>query len=130
MVQPQEDFILVVERSADKDQIIHSVLSIGYESHCLGVYVVEENGYHKLVTHRNTVEQSGYIILDVRSEYAYLNNPQFTNSINIPIEQLRNRLDELDENAVYVPYCGGLYKSSIAVSVLQSHGYTVKKMYV
>ena len=80
--------------------------------------------------HKNDLAQFDYVVLDVRSEYSYTNNPQYMNSINIPIEQLRNKLQELDKNKTYIPYCGGLYKSSIALSVLQSHGYTVRKMYV
>lgn len=131
LVMPDEQFVLLVERASDKDMLIQLVLSIGYEAHCAWVYIVETNWYHKLIVHKSEWEKnSDYTILDVRSEYTYETNPVHKNSINIPIEQLRSRLGELDKEVVYIPYCGWLYKSSIALSVLQSHGYKLRKMYV
>lgn len=130
IIKPSEEFVLICERASDKDLLLHAILSIWYEKHCLGIYVIETNGCHKIVSHKHDIENSDYVILDVRSVYAFENNPQFTNTINIPLEQLRDRMDELDKSKSYVPYCGGLYKSSIALSILQSQGYKVRKLYV
>lgn len=129
-IRPDEKYALILEKGGDKEMLLGAILSIGYEKNCLWVFIIEKNGYHKFVIHKQDIEKSAdYLVLDVRSEYAFMSNPMFAHTINIPIEQLRNRLGELDKEKVHIPYCGWSYKSDIAISVLQSNGYKVKKMY-
>jgi glyoxylase-like metal-dependent hydrolase (beta-lactamase superfamily II)/rhodanese-related sulfurtransferase len=46
------------------------------------------------------------------------------NSISIPLNQLAGRIDELPTDRPLLVYCGGGYRSSIAASLLQRHGFT------
>jgi rhodanese-related sulfurtransferase len=44
-------------------------------------------------------------------------------SIGIPLSQLGARLSELPSNRPLLVYCAGGYRSSIAASLLQRHGF-------
>lgn len=47
-----------------------------------------------------------YRILDVRNQSAYDNNPIHSDSIHIPLESLKDRIDELPTDSILLPYCG------------------------
>jgi rhodanese-related sulfurtransferase len=44
-------------------------------------------------------------------------------SVGIPLNHLTARLDELPRDRPIVVYCAGGYRSSIAASLLQLHGF-------
>ncbi|MEJ2142083.1 MAG: cyclic nucleotide-binding domain-containing protein [Gammaproteobacteria bacterium] len=60
--------------------------------------------------------------LDVRhaKEYHFSKLPK---AINIPLHELRMRLDELDKDTHYICYCGTGKRSSAAAFLLRQHGY-------
>jgi rhodanese-related sulfurtransferase len=70
--------------------------------------VVEETIIAPTVIHKHELDenQAAYTILDVRSESAFKDTNTFPNAINIPIEQLIDRLAELNKDRIYIPYCG------------------------
>lgn len=65
------------------------------------------------------------IILDVTEpeerEMGYVDE-----SINIPLDQLRDRLDELDKDKLIVPYCGMGIRGYIASRILKQNGFKAK----
>lgn len=66
--------------------------------------------------------QSNITILDVRSDEEYITG-NIEGSINIPLENLREKINELDKNKrIYINCLSGL-KSYIACRTLQSNGY-------
>jgi rhodanese-related sulfurtransferase len=113
VVLPTDNIIVIIEHMKNKDQIIKSIMSIGYESLIQGCYIHEQ-------TQPTT---NDYTIIDLRSPSTFKDNPLFTNSINIPIEELTKTLDTLDKNKNYVTYCWGSYKSCVASTLLRAHGY-------
>ncbi|MGM0471771.1 MAG: CoA-disulfide reductase [Bacillota bacterium] len=62
------------------------------------------------------------ILLDVREE-AETKLGRLEGSINIPLNQLRERLDELDRNRQIIVYCATGLRSYLAVRILQQHGF-------
>ncbi len=81
-------------------------------------------------TRADIKENPSIRILDVRSVGTVTDNPYDLPSINIPIEELPHRFTELDKKVTYVPYCGGAYKSSLALTWLQTHGYKAQKLII
>ena len=77
------------------------------------------------LTHWHDIDESSKdngIILDVRTEREY-EVRKIEGSLNIPIQELRNRLEEIPkENPIFV-YCEVGYRSYIASRVLMQHGY-------
>lgn len=67
------------------------------------------------------------IILDVRDEIerelGYIEG-----SANIPLDELRDRLDELDKGKLIVPYCAIGLRAYIATRILKQNGFNVKNL--
>ena len=67
------------------------------------------------------------VVLDVRSTDEYING-KYINAINIPLDELRNRLYELDKSKIYLVYCKTGHRSYIACRILLQNGYIVKNI--
>ena len=63
------------------------------------------------------------VVLDIRNprEWATKHIP---GSINIPLNRLQQRIDEIPRDRPIVVHCAGGYRSSIAVSILHQYGIT------
>lgn len=61
------------------------------------------------------------LVLDVRTEKEW-NQKRIEDSLNIPLNQLTNRINELPRDHEIVVHCGTGYRSSIAVSLMEKHG--------
>ena len=85
-----------------------------------------ENILHGEVTAIATVDELGeegnWRILDVRrpdeTEHGIL-----PGATSIPLDDLRNRIDELDKNTTWVVYCRSGQRSYIASRILKGHGF-------
>jgi hydroxyacylglutathione hydrolase len=64
----------------------------------------------------------GAVALDVRTPNER-NQKRLAGSIGVPLNRLAAHLDELPNDKPLVVYCGGGYRSSIAASILQQHGF-------
>lgn len=77
--------------------------------------------------HQLAAEQAaGAQVIDVRShgEHGFANIP---NTLNIPVEDLRDRIDEVNLNNVVV-YCQVGQRGHIATQILKAHGAKVKNL--
>jgi rhodanese-related sulfurtransferase/glyoxylase-like metal-dependent hydrolase (beta-lactamase superfamily II) len=63
------------------------------------------------------------VVLDVRTEREWQGS-HIAGSLNIPLQHLRQRLQEVPSNRPLVVHCGSGYRSSIAASILVQHGFT------
>ncbi|HFU3811632.1 TPA: FAD-dependent oxidoreductase [Streptococcus suis] len=70
---------------------------------------------------------AGKILLDVRNP-AELQNRQFMDFLHIPLDQLRDRIDELDPAKEYIVSCHSGLRSYIAERLLKEMGFTVKNL--
>ena len=62
------------------------------------------------------------IILDVRTEREH-EARKIEGSVNIPIHELRNRLNELSKKKPIIVYCEVGYRSYLAIRILMQHGF-------
>ncbi len=62
------------------------------------------------------------IILDVRTEREH-EARRIEGSVNIPIHELRNRLNELSKEKPIIVYCEVGYRSYLAIRILMQHGF-------
>ena len=63
------------------------------------------------------------LVLDVRTEHEW-RDKHIVGSLNIPLQQLRERLGEVPRDRRLVVQCGSGYRSAIAASLLKQHGVT------
>jgi NADPH-dependent 2,4-dienoyl-CoA reductase/sulfur reductase-like enzyme/peroxiredoxin family protein/rhodanese-related sulfurtransferase/TusA-related sulfurtransferase len=72
-------------------------------------------------------DKENTILLDVRTTMEF-ENGNIENSINIPLDDLRNRMDELDKNKEIVAICQVGLRGYIACRILTQHGFKVKNL--
>ena len=63
------------------------------------------------------------VILDVRTVSEF-NDGHIEGAINIPVEEIANRLSELDKNDELLVYCRTGNRSATAVGILEDAGFT------
>lgn len=67
------------------------------------------------------------ILLDVRTNAEFANG-HLPGAINIPVDDLRERLHELDKSKLVLEYCQVGLRGYIAERILTQHGFTVKNL--
>lgn len=68
-----------------------------------------------------------YILLDVRTvEETKLG--MLDGAVNIPVDDLKNKLDSLDKNKEIYVYCRSGARASTAVNILTQNGYKAKNI--
>lgn len=65
----------------------------------------------------------GYRILDTRKPGEYA-TAHIAGAVNIELNQIESRMDELQPEITYVMHCAAGYRSMIAASILKKHGKT------
>jgi CoA-disulfide reductase len=67
------------------------------------------------------------VLLDVRTSMEF-EGGHLEGAVNIPVDDLRPRLQELDKNKEYWVYCQVGLRGYIASRIMSQHGFTVKNM--
>ena len=70
----------------------------------------------------------GKKFLDVRTSGEFQSGRLKVDTINIPLNELRERLDELDKNQAYIVSCHSGLRSYIAERILKQAGFTVQNL--
>jgi len=70
------------------------------------------------------LDKDDYILVDVRTETEYKKG-HVDGAINIPVDELRERLHELDRSKTIVVYCRVGYRGYIADRILSQNGFRV-----
>ena len=68
-------------------------------------------------------EKPNLVILDVRTVSEYVEG-HIEGAINIPVQELEDKIDEISKNDEFLVYCRTGNRSSQAVSILESSGFT------
>ena len=71
--------------------------------------------------------KNGAQLIDVRTEMEYQNG-HLDNSVNIPLDSLRTRLNEIDKNCEIIVYCQVGLRGYYAERILKQHGYKVRNL--
>ena len=71
---------------------------------------------------------TGKKFLDVRTSSEYQSGRLKVDTIHIPLNELRERLDELDKNQAYIVSCHSGLRSYIAERILKQAGFTVQNL--
>lgn len=94
---------------------------------------ISENLKNKLVEqfHIEDIESlkkdKNNLFIDVRSEEEYQSG-HIDETINIPLDELRNRLDEIDKNKTLCINCQSALRSYIACRILSQYGFKCKHL--
>lgn len=75
----------------------------------------------------SSFDRSQSILLDVRTEAEFANG-HLPGALNIPVDDLRQRLGELNKDKLILAYCQVGLRGYIASRILAQHGFRVKNM--
>lgn len=130
-----EDPIVVIAEAGSEEEAVMRLGRIGYdnvrgfleggmsalESYPEMLQRVERITAHAL--HERLESEERPVVLDVRAEKEREEAGFIEGSLNIPLNQLRDRIDEVPVDQGVVVHCAGGYRSSIACSLLQRQGH-------
>lgn len=120
IVGPDERFYLLTADKQSAEAMLKKVARIAYEDVMAGIVVADPDGplYSEptdLTAFRKNPE--AFTVLDVRKDSENSYRP-FAHSVNIPLQFLRERQNEIPKGKPIVVHCSAGYRSAIATSIL------------
>jgi hydroxyacylglutathione hydrolase len=122
IIKPGENFYLVSDSIEQLQTMLKRTAAIGYESQVLEGFVIE-NGPVKeeeINVGEFRDQQDDYTIVDVRNASEVKERKIFSNSIPIPLAEIRDRVNEIPTDKPIVVHCAGGYRSAAASSLIHS----------
>jgi glyoxylase-like metal-dependent hydrolase (beta-lactamase superfamily II)/rhodanese-related sulfurtransferase len=121
IVTPKEVFTLVIEDEKDKDLLLQRVAKIGYEAQLSQIITLPKD---QLVTtpqldvahFKNNPDQ--YTIIDIRNSSEVEEEQYFKNAIAIPLNELRENVNDIETALPIVVHCAGGYRSATGSSII------------
>lgn len=122
IIKPGENFYLAAENEEQLQKMIIRTAAIGYESSIKKAMIVNEG---KIIESEIDLDQfrnhtHEYTIVDVRNVSEVKERKIFSNSISIPLAELRERITEIPLDKPIVVHCAGGYRSAAASSLIHS----------
>jgi glyoxylase-like metal-dependent hydrolase (beta-lactamase superfamily II)/rhodanese-related sulfurtransferase len=121
IVGPEERFFLVADTLTELESVILKSSKIGYEQLIKGAVVnptgmIEQGSSFDLESFKSN--PNAFTIVDIRSADEAKNEPIFEGSLNVPLQQLRERASEIPTSKPIVVHCAGGYRSAAGTSIL------------
>lgn len=124
IVKPEEPFYLVVEGVKQVGDILERTAKIGYEKQLRGVLTLSQKQLldsEELDLPEFKKNTDKYTIVDIRNAGEVAQGKIFDEAITIPLNELRERSNEVPANKPIVVHCAGGYRSAAGASILQEH---------
>ncbi len=120
LIAPEEDFYLIAGNQVELDSVVERVAKIGYEPFVKQALVLNEGPETEFYIDMDHFidHEDRYTILDVRAPDEVEEEIFFKGSINIPLDELRERADELPTDKPIAVHCAGGYRSAIGTSII------------
>ncbi|MHA6280119.1 MBL fold metallo-hydrolase [Salinimicrobium sp. CAU 1759] len=123
IVKPGEPFYLVVESIGQVRDILERTAKIGYEKQLKGIVTLAANVSKRsdefdLQDFQKNKDQ--YTIVDIRNDNEVAQGKIFDDAIAIPLNELRERANEIPANKPILVHCAGGYRSSAGSSILEN----------
>ncbi len=79
-------------------------------------------------TQYNELDPETDVMLDVRDKEELEESGSIPGALHIPVNELRNRLPELDKSKRYIPFCAIGLRGYIAYRMMKQHGFHVRNL--
>lgn len=123
IVKPKEPFYLVVEKLGDIREILERTAKIGYEKQLRGIITLSgkaREGSYDFNFKDFKKNKEKYTIVDIRNDSEVAEGKIFDEAIAIPLNELRERANEVPADKPIVVHCAGGYRSSAGSSILEN----------
>jgi len=122
IVKPEEKFHIVVDSIENAEQILERTAKIGYETNVLSVITIDDDAHEKsdslnLEDFKKNTDK--YTIVDIRNDSEVAEGKFFKDAIAIPLNQLREKAEEIPIDKPIVVHCAGGYRSAAGYSILE-----------
>ncbi|OEY72391.1 MBL fold metallo-hydrolase [Salegentibacter salarius] len=123
IIKPNEEFYLVVNSVDQIDELLERTAKVGYEKQMKGVLTLSEkvsksSDDFDLKDFKENKDK--YTIVDIRNAGELAEGKIFENAETIPLNELRDRADELPEDKPFMVHCAGGYRSAAGSSILEN----------
>lgn len=121
IVQPKEEFTLVVDSESSKDNILHRVAKIGYEHQLKQIVTLPKENLvntEKLDLADFKNNPDNYTIVDIRNPSEINDGKFFNESLEHPLNELRDSASKIPTDKPIVVHCAGGYRSATGSSIL------------
>lgn len=122
IVNPNEKFYLIAENDAILDELIERTAKIGYEKQIELAFTSDFGNAEMAFFDSEELKRNedSFTIIDIRNYSEVQTKKIFSNSIHIPLHELRERTNEIPLNKPIVVHCAGGYRSAAGSSIIQS----------
>ncbi|RDK87357.1 MBL fold metallo-hydrolase [Marinirhabdus gelatinilytica] len=122
IVEPNEEFTLVIDSKENQEKLLHRVAKIGYEKQLKQVITLSDKNLVNteildLKDFKNNPDK--YTIVDIRNKSEIEEGKYFENAIAHPLNELRDTAENIPTNKPIVVHCAGGYRSAAGSSILQ-----------
>lgn len=124
IVPPDSEFYLVAGDDKSLNIAIEKAAAIGYETNIKGAFVYDAaDGNHLPVFDKSTLSKKDnkFTYIDVRTEKEVKQQAVFANSINIPLQELAERIAEIPTDTPILVNCASGYRSATASSIIKKY---------
>jgi hydroxyacylglutathione hydrolase len=123
VIDPEEPFYLIAEDEKTLNLLIERAAKIGYEKSIKGG-LAQRDFSEKASPLLNLTDfkqhPENYTIIDVRNPAEVKEGEIFTGAKHIPLNELRDRAKEIEQDKPVVVHCAGGYRSAAGSSILQT----------
>lgn len=122
IVQPEEQFTLVINSKDEVDYILQRVAKIGYEKQLIKIITLANNGLEKtpsLDLADFKQNPNHYTIIDIRNTSEVEEEAFFESAKSHPLNDLRKTASDIETSKPIVVHCAGGYRSAAGSSILQ-----------
>jgi glyoxylase-like metal-dependent hydrolase (beta-lactamase superfamily II)/rhodanese-related sulfurtransferase len=123
IVKPEEPFYLVIESVQQIGDILERTSKIGYEKQLRGILTLSEKAFQtseEFNLHDFKEHKDNYTIVDIRNQSEVAEGKIFDSALTIPLNELRERANEVPANKPIVVHCAGGYRSTAGASILEN----------
>lgn len=122
IISPHEPFYLTAENEEILQHTIERIAKIGYESQIELAFVSDfgTETIEKIHIPSFQNKLDNYTIIDIRNPSEREKRTIFTQSIHIPLYELRERISEIPTHKPIVVHCAGGYRSAAGSSILKT----------
>lgn len=122
IVEPDEEFTLVIDHKENKEKMLHRAAKIGYEKQLKKVITLSNENLVTiekldLADFKNNPDK--YTIVDIRNTSEVEDGKFFDSAISHPLNELRDTANEIPKDKPIVVHCAGGYRSAAGSSILQ-----------
>ena len=124
IIEPDEEFTLVIDHKENKEKMLHRVAKIGYEKQLKRVITLSEENLvttEKLDLANFKSNPDNYTIVDIRNTSEVEEGKFFNSAISHPLNELRDTANEIPTDKPIVVHCAGGYRSAAGSSILDKN---------